>query len=252
VAHRRPGLSERPGGGFFLHGRRLRTNLSNCRAKHSLSVVSNMREILFMAVVLAITQPGVAYDGTSLETNFAASLITQAENADTKQPAAAFGTRDTWRWMLQGGVGVDVKTSDNIFGQIGGGVSYFMIDNLSLELELNGMYFHQVDDDAVGLNLVLLFRWHFIAEEKWSLYFDIGAGLLGTTAKVPGPTPEDPGGGSSFNFTPQSGFGFTVEVAENMRFFAGARVFHISNAQLYDSNPGRDNLLFYAGVSLPF
>ncbi len=228
-----------------MHVRRSRNNLSD-----SLSVVTNMREILCVVGVSVIAQTGMAYDGTSLETSFAASLITQ--NADAQPLAPVFGKQNTWRWMVQGGFGIDVRTSDNMFGQIGGGVSYFMIDDLSLELELNGMYFSQIDDDAVGLNLVLLFRWHFIAKEKWSLYFDIGAGLLGTTAHVPGVEPDEPSGGSSFNFTPQSGFGFTVEVAENMRFFAGARVYHISNAQIYPNNPGRDNLFFYAGVSLPF
>ena len=211
-----------------------------------------MREILVVVGVLAIARPGVAHDGTSLETSFAASLITQARTTEAQPPVPAFGKMNTWRWMVQGGVGVDVRTSDNLFGQVGGGVSYFMIDNLSLDIELNGMYFSQIDDDAVGVNLVLLFRWHFIAEEKWSLYFDIGAGLLGTTAKVPGPAPDEPRGGSSLNFTPQSGFGITVEVSENTRFFAGARLYHISNAQLYEGNPGRDNLFFYAGVSFPF
>ncbi len=211
-----------------------------------------MREILVVVGVLAIARPGVAHDGTSLETSFAASLITQARITEAQPPVPAFGKMNTWRWMVQGGVGVDVRTSDNLFGQVGGGVSYFMIDNLSLDIELNGMYFSQIDDDAVGVNLVFLFRWHFLAEEKWSLYFDIGAGLLGTTAHVPGVEPDEPSGGSSFNFTPQSGFGFTVEVAENTRFFAGARVYHISNAQIYPNNPGRDSLFFYAGVSFPF
>ncbi len=213
-----------------------------------------MRGILVVVSVLTFAGPSAADDGTSLETSFAASLITQnqIQTAEPQLPVPAFGKMNTWRWMVQGGVGFDVKTSDNMFGQIGGGVSYFMIDNLSLDLELNGMYFNQIGDNAVGLNLVLLFRWHFIAQEKWSLYFDIGAGLMGTTDKVPGPSPSDPRGGSSFNITPQSGFGITVEVAENTRFFAGARVYHISNGQIYEGNPGRDNIFIYAGVSLPF
>ncbi len=211
-----------------------------------------MRGILIVTTVLAFAEHGVASDGTSLDTNFAASLITQAKTAEAQPPVPAFGTMNTWRWMVQGGIGADTKTSDNLFGQIGGGVSYFMIDNLSLDLELNGMYFSQIGDDAVGVNLVLLFRWHFIAREKWSLYFDIGAGLMGTSDKVPGPQPSEPRGGSSFNITPQSGFGMTVEVARNTRFFAGVRVYHISNGQIYEGNPGRDSIFIYAGVSFPF
>ena len=215
----------------------------------SLGLLKYFRLIATLVAVFATGGRSVAFDGFSLETSFAASLISQPVTPD---PVSDYGTKDTWRWSLQGGVGLDLRESENVFGLIGGGISYFIIDDLSLDLELNAMYFSQISDDAVGINFALLFRWHFIAEEKWSIYFDGGAGLLGTTAKVPGSMPNESREGSSFNFTPQGGFGFTVEIAENTRFFAGARIYHISNAQIYEGNPGRDNVLFYAGVSLPF
>ncbi len=286
MAHRRPGKSERPGGGFFIHGRgarnsrviarvcsrradknqsakpqwptrgiALRSRLPVPQLPRSLRFLKDFRLITTLVAALAIGGKSVAFDGFSLETSFAASLIAQADTAEAEpleEPASAFGKKDTWRWMVQGGAGIDVRDSSNVFGLVGGGISYFIIDDLSLDLELNGMYFSQISDDAVGVNFALLFRWHFVAEEKWSIYFDAGAGLLAATAKVPGPTPDEPRGGSSFNFTPQGGFGFTVEIAENTRFFAGARIYHISNAQVYEGNPGRDSIFIYAGVSIPF
>ncbi len=58
------------------------------------------------------------------------------------------------------------------------------------------------------------------------------------------------------NFEPlttlQGGVGFTYAFDGQQRFFAGIRWYHISNAQIFDSNPGRDSIYFYAGASLPF
>jgi hypothetical protein len=195
----------------------------------------------------------MAVDEFSLETDFAAAIVADPE--DGKPPAITppeFGKMNSWRWMVQTGAAFDTAQSENTFALLGGGITYFMIDNVSLNLELNAMYFRQISEDALGLNFTLLFRWHFVAQYTWSIYIDIGVGLLGTTEKVPGPTTEAPRGGSSFNFTPQGGFGFTAQIAENVRFFGGARAYHISNAQIYEGNPGRDNFYVYAGVSFPF
>ncbi len=75
---------------------------------------------------------------------------------------------------------------------------------------------------------------------------------MGTTEIVPGQSSDQPEGGANFNFTPQAGAGVTFEVAENVRFFGGVRWNHISNANTSESNPPRDSLFMYAGVSFPF
>lgn len=205
--------------------------------------------------VLASTRVGLGVDEFSLETNFGSSLVAHP-HPDDAEPAASlkpeFGAKNSWRWMVQLGAGFDPRQSDNQFGLAGGGVNFFIAENLSLNLELNGMYFAQLGSDQGGINFALLFRWHFFAQEKWSVYFDAGAGLLAATGKVPAPSVDHPDGGSSFNFTPQGGFGVTVEIAENVRAFAGARIYHISNAQVFENNPGRDSIYIYGGVSFPF
>lgn len=162
-------------------------------------------------------------------------------------PAAthAFGAEGSWRWNIFGGFAAEFKDSQNRFGRAGFGVSYFMIDDLSLDLELNAMYFDQELNDPWGVNFNLLFRWHFIARDNWSIYLDGGAGLLGTTEDVPD-------NGSSFNFTPQAGLGGTYALSADVRLMGGVRWNHISNANTYDSNPGRDSWEVYAGLSFPF
>jgi lipid A 3-O-deacylase len=202
----------------------------------------------------------------SLEIRFSTALV----QADQTQPAPlpvpravsaapAFGEKGSWRWYLSGGWGKEINSSHDEFVILGGGVSFFMVDNLSLNFELNGLYIDQESTtgfpdshDAWGVNFNLLVRWHFLARETWSIYFDGGVGLLGTTARVPGPDADDSAGGTYFDFTPQAGFGASFEFADNTRLLTGVRWHHVSNARTSNNNPGRDSLMVYAGVSFAF
>ena len=174
------------------------------------------------------------------------------DQADLPALPPPFGTKDSMRWFVQAGGAVEVDETENSFFLGGGGFSYFIVDDLSLEIEFNLIGFSQQGDDAIGANFNLLMRWHFLVRETWSLYVDGGAGLLGTTEIVPGKSVAQPEGGANLNFTPQGGAGVTFEVAENVRFFGGVRWYHISNANTRESNPARDSLFMYAGVSFPF
>ena len=202
----------------------------------------------------------------NLEIHFSTALA----QADEPQPAQlsipeaaalapAFGDKGSWRWYLSGGYAKEIDSSHDEFVIFGGGVSFFMVDNLSLNFELNGLYIEQENTtgfpdshDAWGVNFNLLVRWHFLARERWSIYFDGGAGVMGTTARVPGPDPDHSDGGTYFNFTPQAGFGASFEVAGNARLLTGVRWHHMSNARTSNNNPGRDSVLIYAGVSFAF
>lgn len=174
----------------------------------------------------------------------AAPQSEEPSEVTTTAAAAPFGTAGAWRWNIQGGGGSDFDEIDFAFGGVS--VSYFASDKISIELEYNGMYYSQEGfADAYGLNFNLLFRWHFLQRENWSLYVDGGAGLLATNENVPH-------NGSSFNFTPQAGVGITYEIADNVRMFTGARWHHVSNSGSFENNPGLDELQMYAGVSFPF
>ncbi len=87
---------------------------------------------ILCALIVATAGQG---DVSGLEVNFTSALLAQAP----PEPQQKFGEKNSWRWMVQGGVGFEVSESSNAFGVLGGGVSYFFIDDLSLDLELNGL-----------------------------------------------------------------------------------------------------------------
>ncbi len=199
-------------------------------------------------------------------TPFAAALIGAAQPADpapdgapddaadalrtdlslSAPPTDTFGQAETWRWTVQAGFGADVKGDDNYLALGGVGLSYFLVDDLSLNFELNGFYVDQEGEDSspIGVNFNLLLRWHFFKRDSWTIYFDGGAGMLYTSDDVPD-------NGSSFNFTPQAGLGMSFALNEKARLLLGARWHHISNANTYDENPGRDSVQAYVGLSFP-
>jgi lipid A 3-O-deacylase len=163
----------------------------------------------------------------------------------SSMPVADYGRDGDRHWMIRAGGGSTFR-SDH-FGQLGVGLMYFIAEDVSINLELNGVGFRQENEDALGLNFSLLLRWHFYNNDDrtFSLYGEGGAGLLLTTSDVP----HD---GSSFNFTPQLGGGLSFAVGDDARLYAGLRWFHVSNANLYEANPGRDHAMVYAELSFPF
>ncbi|MEO0768940.1 MAG: acyloxyacyl hydrolase [Cyanobacteria bacterium J06649_4] len=179
-----------------------------------------------------------AADELSEET--APVLLGQLEGDENDTPK--FGKAGTQRWYAQGGVAADLD--DDLFGLVGAGASHFFHDYHSVNLELNGLAFSQPGDDAVGLNLAFLFQSHWLRGDNWTVYLDAGAGIIVTTNEVPSD-------GSSFNFTPQFGAGATFDLGNDKRLMTGIRWHHISNADLYNNNPGLDTTLGYVGLNFP-
>lgn len=162
-----------------------------------------------------------------------------------KTTMAAFGAAGSQRWMINGRWGVQVSdTSNNEYG-VAVGLKWFLVDDFAFAPTLDLWGFSQEGDNAFGGGLDLMFEWHFINRDAWSMYVDFGCGLLGTTQPVPS-------GGSQFNFTPQAGLGATFDVGQDRRWIIGVRWHHISNASLYSNNPGRDSIMVYTGLSFPF
>ena len=156
---------------------------------------------------------------------------------------ARFGVEGSTRWQLLAGYANDFDAAQQ--GTFGASVSWFAIDDFSIDMQLDGNYFSQAGGPAWGLEGALLFRWHFYSTATWSLYADAGSGMLLTTE----PTPT---GGTSFNFTPQAGGGVSFDIATDVRLMLGVRWYHISNANTGETNPGRNSLMGYAMVSIPF
>ncbi|MBT5136165.1 MAG: acyloxyacyl hydrolase [Phycisphaerae bacterium] len=156
-----------------------------------------------------------------------------------------WGAKDSWRWSIQGAWAKDVKHSDNTLQTYGVEFDYFMEDDLSLDFGFAYMDVQQDGPNANGFNFTLQLRWHFIHKDTWSMFLEGGAGLLRTSENVPT-------GGSKFNFTPQAGVGFTFDVGNNNRIITGVKWHHISNANTYATNPGRDSIMVWGGMSFPF
>ncbi len=170
------------------------------------------------------------------------------ENQSTTQleqdSDSVFGTKGDNRWYIQGAGATTLGDPESgQFGMVGVGISHFFLNGHSINLELNNFLFEQPGDNAVGVNLATLVRSHFYRQTNWSLYIDGGAGILWTTNEVPN-------SGSSFNFTPQVGGGATIRIADESHLMLGVRWHHISNADLYEKNPGRDSIMGYVGLNL--
>jgi lipid A 3-O-deacylase len=115
-------------------------------------------------------------------------------------------------------------------------------------LEAGGWYFDQRGDNAFGLTLSLVLRWHFLDFDTWTVFIDGGAGILGSTDLVPA-------NGTGFNFVPRAGLGATIKLGDGPgRLVIGARWHHISNARVLgeDRNPSRDGPMGYIAFQFPF
>jgi len=189
----------------------------------------------------------VAQSSLSLESTIAMQTAQPIELQSTEMDPlpTTWGKEGTWRWGFSGGFAEDIKDSNNTLKILGVEYEYFVDDNLSLDLGLFIMDVDQVNENAKGLNFTLQLRWHFIAKESWSMFLEGGAGLLRTSENVPSD-------GSRFNFTPQAGVGFSFDIGNNNRWLIGVKWHHISNANTYSNNPGRDSIMIWTGISFPF
>ena len=200
------------------------------------------RIVFMLTVMLTILSFPTALKAAPIEENKADSL-----QMPTEAESTPFGTKGQKHWYVQGAIATTLGREEAFpqrFALAGAGLSKFIFEAHSINLELNTIYFSQPSDDALGLNLALLMRWHFLRKTNWSTFVDAGAGVMGTTSDVPSR-------GASFNFTPQAGAGFSIRLKEQQRLMLGLRWHHISHADLFGANPGRDSLMGYVGIKFP-
>lgn len=176
----------------------------------------------------------------------AADLRMEDAQIDLTPGRQPFGTANT-SWITVGG-GISSDLEDRTDGAVYFDYSYFVAKNIELIGELSLWYLDNQEGSEAGLNPAVVFRWHFYNEGKWSLFADLGVGVMFSTDDVPDE-------GTSVNFTPRVGAGFTRELADNgLRLQVGVRWAHISNARIQgnDENPSRDSVMLFAGLMWPF
>jgi hypothetical protein len=202
---------------------------------------------LATALVLAAPPAMAGDEDYRISTRTADFDLSRQPEEPQPAPAPRFGAQGSEWWTVGAGLASDFsKATDASFR---GAYSTFLVENVEFSAELNAWYFNQSGPNAFGLNPAILFRWHFYNEGPWTLFADVGIGLLLATDSVPRY-------GTAFNFTPRAGIGFTRELDEDTRtrLQVGLRWHHVSNARLTGEgdNPARDGLMLYAGLQFPF
>lgn len=170
------------------------------------------------------------------------------DELDTSPAGIKYGAEGTTWWSITGGIGADFIDSTDY--NIAGSISHFVVDDVEIGGELGIWYHNQPDpaDDVGSANLVLVFRWHFLNRDTWTIFADAGIGVYFASDELPE-------GGTEFGFTPRIGVGFTHQLGDSQnRLIAGVRWAHFSNARISgdDDNPGIDDAFFYGGVVFPF
>lgn len=161
--------------------------------------------------------------------------------------APLYASKGWTGWTVTLGAANDFGSNTDLTVQ--GSLSTFLADRLEVGVELGLWYFVQRDDTA-GISMNFDARWHFwMSDDRdWTLFAEGRIGLLGSFDDVPD-------GGSSFNFTPGAGLGFTRALGDSpARLIGGLRWHHISNARINGdgNNPGRNALMAFVGITWPF
>jgi hypothetical protein len=183
-----------------------------------------------------------------------AATTPEQAGAPASEPVPGYGRAGT-DWLTFGGLYASDFDKDNDFN-VHFSWSRFIVDDIEFVLEAAGWYFNQEGQDTGGLSGSFLFRWHFLtaSDHRWTVFGDLGIGMLGSFDEVPD-------GGTSFNFLPRAGLGFTRAFNESIdgeshgaRWELGLRWHHISNGRIEgdERNPARDSVAFYAGIIIPF
>lgn len=144
------------------------------------------------------------------------------------------------------------SNGDNLDMNLYGRYEYFIAQDIEMIGELGVWNYDQAGKDATGFNTSFVMRYHWYHKGRWTMYVDGGIGLLFSTDPVNRSGSDE---GSSFNFTPRFGGGFTRAIgSQGARMEVGLRWAHVSNARIggNNDNPGRDGLMLYAGIILPF
>jgi len=208
--------------------------------------------IICVLCLAALLHPAAAFADESAMSVHESSAIRLApfDKLDAADPFA----QGHWTLQLYGS-GTYSQSNDRLYGGHVG-VGYHFLDGVSVNAELGGEFVHSQDSSGTlggtggntgAVELDVIFRWHILRGDNWSLFVDGGAGIMESGESFPAQ-------GTHFNFRPQVGLGATLRLTNDLYLIGGAKLLHISNAGLGGEghNPGVDSLMYYLGVLIPF
>jgi hypothetical protein len=199
------------------------------------------------------TADGFHIDPTAVDTALLAGIqdaVAPIATADTQAPTTLAAADDA-------SVAIDALVAFDFHGTTLGildiGVNWCVADGVSV-----GVFGEVItaaqdsadgsgsgDGSAWGGGGGALVRWHFIREERFTMFVDVGCGLLLSNNDIPE-------GGSAVNFTPRADVGGMWLMSEGVALSARVGWFHVSNAQTDEANPGLDTLAIGLGLSFDF
>lgn len=212
-------------------------------------LVSLLAPLAPMCVASAALAGAFHLEPAIVDPSILGALAQQSEGApaadaptSAQEPARAYGSADTLD--LEFTLGPCFDFDGTTIGVLDVGVHWFVADGVSFGAFAEGLVVDADGDGSWGLGLGLLARWHFVREEKYSLFIEGGAGFAGFSDEVPS-------GGTDYDFTPRAALGATYELGGGARLVGKVGWFHISNAQTGPNNPGLDSLSVGIGLSFP-
>ncbi len=199
------------------------------------------------------TADGFHLDPTAVDTALLAGIqdaVAPIATADTQAPTTLAAADDA-------SVAIDALVAFDFHGTTLGildiGVNWCVADGVSVGVfgEVITAAQDSVDGSGSGDGSAwgggggALVRWHFIREERFTMFVDVGCGLLLSNNDIPE-------GGSAVNFTPRADLGGMWLMSEGVALSARVGWFHVSNAQTDEANPGLDTLAIGLGLSFDF
>lgn len=127
------------------------------------------------------------------------------------------------------------------------GVGYYLADNFAASLTVPVSHVRQYTHDATMAGLDLTLRYHFLQQDRFTLFGDLTGGIAQASHIVPP-------GGTYFNFTAQLGLGATWRLSDQFYLVGGIHYFHLSNAAIrgINHNPDLNAYQPYLGVMFRF
>lgn len=180
------------------------------------------------------------------EASTATNLKVKSETQNSEKHQVNDFSKGTRKWQTYASLAAGDHGKGEMYA-LHIGYGYFLIDYLSVNIDLLGAYIRSgLDDNGVAAGLDVTFRRHFswVNDDRWTVYLDLGGGIQQQSTKF--------AGNRHFNFRVMGGGGGTLRVSDHVRMMGGLRYLHISDAGIEGGGGGFDGFMFYGGALFPF